>query len=287
MRKSGSGRANEVAHPYVQTAFRRTTRAGAGIRGISSAGNLKIAARPSVVAELAQQRARFPFHVLDLVGGEVLAPASDRAGVHARERLRQRPGVRLESCGDPLRRPPGLRGELLVAELRRALRRRPCCLEIATPGPGRPRRLARAAELIASLLLDPEARVGPVRKTGIVAAPAAAGEPALLEQRANDVAPRADDEAQFRRLLHGAQVAHEPEPAHTLQRPPQFARCLRLGQRGPAFDPGLHRPDLAQVDESRLRADGAGQEGRPRTWRADDEDDPLGRQFGIAAFLAP
>src|SRR5580765_3305577 len=39
-RKSGSGRAADVARPYAQTTLRATTRAGAGIVGISSARNL-------------------------------------------------------------------------------------------------------------------------------------------------------------------------------------------------------------------------------------------------------
>src|SRR5262249_58387699 len=40
MRKSGNGRAADVARPYAQTTFRATTRAGAGIVGINSARNL-------------------------------------------------------------------------------------------------------------------------------------------------------------------------------------------------------------------------------------------------------
>src|ERR1044072_3095400 len=40
IRKSGSGRAPEVARPYAQTTFRPTTRTGAGIVGINSARNL-------------------------------------------------------------------------------------------------------------------------------------------------------------------------------------------------------------------------------------------------------
>jgi uncharacterized protein YjbJ (UPF0337 family) len=40
MRKSGNGRTRDVARPYAQTTLRATTRAGAGIVGISSARNL-------------------------------------------------------------------------------------------------------------------------------------------------------------------------------------------------------------------------------------------------------
>src|SRR5262249_10770989 len=40
IRKSGRGRAADVAFPYVQIAFRATTRTGAGIVGINSARSL-------------------------------------------------------------------------------------------------------------------------------------------------------------------------------------------------------------------------------------------------------
>jgi hypothetical protein len=95
----------------------------------------------------------------------------------------------------------------------------------------------------------------------------------------------ADDEAQLRRLLDRPQVAHEAEPANALERRAQLRRGLVLRKRGPALDTRLHRPNFAEVDESRLRAYGAGEERRSRTRRADNEDDPLGRERGIAARL--
>jgi hypothetical protein len=49
IKKFGNGRAAAVALPYVQTAFRTMTRAGAGIVGISSARSLTRATLPQEI----------------------------------------------------------------------------------------------------------------------------------------------------------------------------------------------------------------------------------------------
>src|SRR5256885_6683271 len=123
----------------------------------------------SVVAQLAQQRARFAFDVLDLLGREVLSPAADRTAVHRAERLGERRRIGLEPACDPFGGGPRIRGDLLVSDLESLLRRRARRGHVAAPGPGRPRRLAGARELLTPLRLDPGARVCAVDMADVVA----------------------------------------------------------------------------------------------------------------------
>ena len=126
--------------------------------------------------------------------------------------------------------------------------------------------------------------------------------PALLEQRTDNVASvpddvqhsrlrigahrSADDKAQLRSLLDWPQVTHETESPNALERRAQLGRGLVLRKRSPALDAHLHGPHLAEVDESRLRTHGAGEERRSGARRAHNEDDPLCRERGIAAAFA-
>src|SRR6478736_9855549 len=96
MRKSGSGRANEVAFPYVQTAFRSTARAGSGILGIRSIGS-----RGTLRLDRAQvQEERQPLPaprawVAHRLGKSGLAHALDQE-----PGVRERVGVRLKRAVD-------------------------------------------------------------------------------------------------------------------------------------------------------------------------------------------
>src|SRR4029079_13450899 len=67
--------------------------AGSALRG---------ACERSVVAQLAQERARLALDVVDLLGRQIAAPAADRAAVDLAERLGEGRRIRLEPTCDPL-----------------------------------------------------------------------------------------------------------------------------------------------------------------------------------------
>ena len=145
--------------------------------------------------------------------------------------------------------------------------------------------------------------MSPVTEAGIVTAGALVAEPSFLEQRADHVAAVADDvqdsgpgvgenrcrqhEARLGGLLDRPQVADEREAPDALERRSELNGGLGGRKPPPALDGSLQRPHLAEVDESRLRPDRAGEEARPGTRRADDENRPLRREPRIAARLAP
>ena len=212
------------------------------------------------------------------------------------ERLR----VGLEPGRDRRRGDPGIGGDVLVPDLERVLGRRPRGRQVALPRPRRSRCLARARELTPALGLDPRPGMDAERLARVVVALAFA-EPAHREQRAHDIATVADDvehgrlrvrayrgtdhEAELGRLLDRPKVADEGEPPDPLDRRAELPRGLVLSKRHPAIDVRFQRLHLAEVDEAGLCADCAGEERRPRARRADDEDDSLPRELGIAAAL--
>src|SRR4029077_6600908 len=86
----------------------------------------------------------------------------------------------------------GLADERLVTELQHAALRAPSGRDVASPRPGGAGRVACGLELRTTLGRDPEARARAVGEPRVAAATATRREPALLEQRADDVAPVAD-----------------------------------------------------------------------------------------------
>ena len=143
------------------------------------------------------------------------------------ERGAQRRGLRLEARGDPLGLSRRIGGYLLVADLERVVGRSARRGEVRAPRPGGAGRLGRGPELVPPLGLDPRTDVTAVREPGVVAPAAIVAQPALLEQRADDVAPVAqdvhrrrlriclqrssDDERRLGRLLHAARAFTEQQ----------------------------------------------------------------------------
>ena len=203
-------------------------------------------------------------------------------------------GQRLDRSGE-LRREHGgdgggVGGHILVANLDHLRTARARCGHVAPPHPCRPARVARALELLPPLGLDPEAGVGAVGNAGVVDAAPAPAKPRLLEQRADDVAPvandvhdlrlgvgereRSDEVRELRRLLDGANRADETDATRDGEDPSQRRAASAVGARQ-ARERGLDRRHLAEVDEAGQRADRAREERRPRAWRAEDEHEPI------------
>src|SRR6266542_1108130 len=197
--------------------LRKTTRAGSGIVGISSAGSLTGCSR---IAELAQKRAGLGLYVGYLLLGQVAAPAADGLGVHVSKGFGELVRVGADVAGDAGRGGVRVSDELLVAHLERGGGRgRPRCREVTAPGPARASRLAGGAELLNPLRLDPEAGLLAVGAAHVVGSAPLDAEPSLLEQGADDVASvanhvhdlrlrvgaerRAEDEARLGCLLDG------------------------------------------------------------------------------------
>src|SRR5437763_1037775 len=163
----------------------RTPRRGCGARpapAAGSAGSALPGACLSGVTELAQKRARLAFDVVGLLGGQIPAPAADRAVVHGAKRLGDRLRIRLQPLGNFCGRSHRIRRDLLVPDLERVARDRAREDDVAPPCPGCTRRLARSRELFSPLRLDPGTHVRTVRLADVVAARSLA-KPAALEQR--------------------------------------------------------------------------------------------------------
>src|SRR6266498_4393631 len=96
--------------------LRKTTRAGSGIVGISSAGSLTGRSR---IAELAQKRAGLGLYVGYLLLGQVAAPAADGLGVHVSKGFGELVRVGADVAGDAGRGGVRVSDELLVAHLER------------------------------------------------------------------------------------------------------------------------------------------------------------------------
>src|SRR6476469_5962405 len=101
--------------------------------------------------------------------------------MHLSERASQRLRLRADPLRDPVRFGARALDERLVAQLDRPVGHRARRADVATPGPSRPPRLARARVLLAPHRLHPEARVPPVRLLRIVRTVASCTEPAALD----------------------------------------------------------------------------------------------------------
>ena len=210
-----------------------------------------------------------------------------RAREGARQRLLVNGQERRELASDRTR----LLRHFLVADLERLGAERARGGDIASPRPGCPPGIRHRGELLGARLFDPEARRRPKREPRVVFPPHSHAQPAALEERADDVAPVADDvdelrlwegegerlrdEGRLRRVLDGPPAADEAEPTRRGEDPPN-ASC-RLAGRKPRklWNRRLERRDLAEVDEPRQRADRLPEKRRPRARTAENEDEPL------------
>src|SRR5262245_53069009 len=243
------------------------------------------------VAELGEEWPRLELDVGGLLRGPLVPVPTDRVAVHGFERTRQRlEGDAAVPCDLSCHAFP-VRDEAFVADLDDAVALLANGRHVPPPRPGGAAGVGDFLERAGELRLDPEARVVPVRLVRVVTAAVVLAQPAALEQGAGDVAAVADhvdgeslrigthrrreDEGKFRRLLDAAQPAYECEPPHHLEAVPDAA--LRLGERrlGQCRDRRLQRRHLAEVDEPRERPDRPGDEARPGTRGADDEDRAL------------
>ncbi len=247
-------------------------------------------ARRAHVAELAQQVAGLGVDVGQLRGGQILRMPTDGTAVcsteRGGERLQEDAEVRREGGCGRLR----VGRQLLVANLDRA-GRSASSADVAPPDPRCTPCVARRLELGTSRRLDPEPRIRAIWHARVVGVHLLASEPGLLEQRAGDVAAVADDVnddrlgegewdcgddvCQLGGLLDRTHGADEPDPARDVEDPAEPLSC-RVGREFCQLrNGGLDRRDLAEVDESRKRADRAGEERRPGAGRAEDEDEPV------------
>src|SRR6185437_8334647 len=137
------------------------------------------------ITELGEERAGLGLDVGDLLRRELAPPASDRGVTEAVHRALSRGRVRAEEPREPVSHV----GEPLVADLEQALVRtgRPHGLDVAPPGPCTAAGVAHLGKLLAPLGLDPEPRLRAVREPRVVPSLAVRVQPALLEERADDV----------------------------------------------------------------------------------------------------